>query len=101
VHRGGCNTFIVHARIAILSGLSPKENREIPPLKYDYVYRLKQDYPHLEIIINGGITTLDASEKHLEHVDGVMIGPCRSLCPRPCRRRRTSREAPRRRRDST
>ena len=70
----GCETFIVHARNAILKGLSPKENREIPPLKYDYVYRLKRDFPDLEIIINGGIDTLDAAAVHLEHVDGVMIG---------------------------
>ncbi|MDE2288713.1 MAG: tRNA dihydrouridine(20/20a) synthase DusA [Burkholderiales bacterium] len=70
----GCETFIVHARNAILKGLSPKENREIPPLKYDYVYRLKRDFPDLEIIINGGIDTLDAAAAHLEHVDGVMIG---------------------------
>nr|WP_293030225.1 tRNA dihydrouridine(20/20a) synthase DusA [Pandoraea sp.] len=70
----GCETFIVHARNAILKGLSPKENREIPPLKYDYVYRLKREFPHLEIIINGGIDTLDAAAMHLEHVDGVMIG---------------------------
>ncbi|MTI13198.1 tRNA dihydrouridine(20/20a) synthase DusA [Sansalvadorimonas verongulae] len=70
----GCRTFIVHARIAILEGLSPKENRDIPPLKYDWVHRLKQTFPDLEIIINGGITTLDQTEAHLKHVDGVMIG---------------------------
>ncbi len=70
----GCRTFIVHARKAWLQGLSPKENREIPPLSYETVYRLKQDFPALEIIINGGITTLDQSKVHLEHVDGVMIG---------------------------
>ena len=69
-----CRTFIVHARKAWLQGLSPKENREIPPLSYETVYRLKQDFPALEIIINGGITTLDQSKVHLEHVDGVMIG---------------------------
>ncbi|AKJ68388.1 tRNA dihydrouridine(20/20a) synthase DusA [Pandoraea thiooxydans] len=74
VAEAGCETFIVHARNAILKGLSPKENREIPPLKYDYVYRLKRDFPDLEIIINGGIDTLDAAAVHLEHVDGVMIG---------------------------
>ncbi|MDE2608707.1 MAG: tRNA dihydrouridine(20/20a) synthase DusA [Burkholderiales bacterium] len=74
VAEAGCETFIVHARNAILKGLSPKENREIPPLKYDYVYRLKRDFPDLEIIINGGIDTLDAAAAHLEHVDGVMIG---------------------------
>lgn len=70
----GCQTFIVHGRIAILEGLSPKENREIPPLKYDWVYRLKQTFPHLEIILNGGVTTLEQTETHLQHVDGVMIG---------------------------
>jgi tRNA-dihydrouridine synthase A len=74
VARAGCRTFIVHARNAILKGLSPKENREIPPLKYDYVYRLKQDFPELEVIINGGITKRDDMEKHLGHVDGVMLG---------------------------
>lgn len=70
----GCRTFIVHARKAWLKGLSPKENREIPPLQYDKVYQLKKDFPHLEIIINGGITTLEQSKALLAHVDGVMIG---------------------------
>ncbi|MFO1384922.1 MAG: tRNA dihydrouridine(20/20a) synthase DusA [Chitinivorax sp.] len=74
VAAAGCQTFIVHARNAILKGLSPKQNREIPPLKYDYVYRLKQERPELEIIINGGITTLEQTDEHLRHVDGVMIG---------------------------
>ena len=74
VAAGGCETFIVHARKAILGGLSPKQNREIPPLIYDRVYQLKQDYPELEIIINGGINTLDDAEEHLKHVDGVMVG---------------------------
>ncbi|WP_250472212.1 tRNA dihydrouridine(20/20a) synthase DusA [Caballeronia sp. GAFFF1] len=74
VAQAGCEVFIVHARNAILKGLSPKENREIPPLKYDYAYRLKRDFPHLEISINGGITTLDEVEEHLKHVDGVMLG---------------------------
>jgi tRNA-dihydrouridine synthase A len=69
VAAAGCKTFIVHARNAILKGLSPKENREIPPLKYQYVYRLKQDFPDLEIILNGGITSLRAHP-----VDGLMIG---------------------------
>ena len=69
-----CRTFIVHARNAWLDGLSPKENREVPPLKYDYVYRLKQDFPELEIIINGGITTNGQISEHLKHVDGVMVG---------------------------
>lgn len=70
----GCETFIVHARKAWLSGLSPKENREIPPLRYDAVYQLKQDFPQLEIILNGGITTLESSIEILSHVDGVMLG---------------------------
>lgn len=70
----GCKTFIVHARKAILQGLSPKQNREIPPLDYERVYRLKHDFPNLEIIINGGITSLAQSVEHLEQVDGVMIG---------------------------
>lgn len=70
----GCSTFIVHARKAWLKGLSPKENREVPPLQYDKVYQLKQDFPHLEIIINGGITTLEQSKRLLEQVDGVMLG---------------------------
>lgn len=70
----GCTHFIVHARIAILNGLSPKENREIPPLRYDDVYRLKQEFPELFIEINGGIKTLDEIQTHLAQVDGVMIG---------------------------
>ncbi len=70
----GCRTFIVHARKAWLQGLSPKENREIPPLHYDYVYRLKQERPELEIIINGGITSLEQCQEHLAEVDGVMLG---------------------------
>jgi tRNA-dihydrouridine synthase A len=70
----GCTTFIVHARNAILQGLSPKENREIPPLKPEFAYRLKQDFPQLEILINGGIKTLAEIDAHLQHVDGVMIG---------------------------
>ena len=74
VAAAGCTTFIVHARNAILKGLSPKENREIPPLKYDYVYRLKQERPELEILINGGVRTLEDIDTHLQHVDGVMIG---------------------------
>ena len=70
----GCKTFIVHARNAILKGLSPKENREIPPLHYDVVYQLKKDFPGLEILLNGGVETADEVEEHLKHVDGVMIG---------------------------
>lgn len=74
VSSSGCDTFFVHARNAILKGLSPKQNREIPPLQYDKVYRLKADFPHLEIIINGGIDTIEACQQHLAHVDGVMLG---------------------------
>ncbi|OHX13894.1 tRNA dihydrouridine(20/20a) synthase DusA [Chromobacterium sphagni] len=70
----GCRTFIVHARNAILKGLSPKENREIPPLKYDYVYRLKRERPELEILLNGGVKTNAEIAEHLKHVDGVMVG---------------------------
>jgi len=70
----GCRTFIVHARKAWLSGLSPKENREIPPLRYADVYRLKRDFPALTIVINGGIETLEQCADHLRHVDGVMLG---------------------------
>jgi tRNA-dihydrouridine synthase A len=74
VAASGCRTFIVHARNAVLKGLSPKENREIPPLKYDYVYRLKQDFPELTIVINGGITSWPEIHLHLKSVDGVMLG---------------------------
>jgi tRNA-dihydrouridine synthase A len=74
VRGAGCETFIVHARKAWLTGLSPKENRTIPPLDYPRVYQLKKDFPDLEIIINGGIQTLEEIDTHLEHVDGVMIG---------------------------
>jgi tRNA-dihydrouridine synthase A len=74
VSEAGCRTFIVHARNAVLKGLSPKENREIPPLKYDYVYRLKQEFPQLEIIINGGITSRSQIDLHLKKTDGVMLG---------------------------
>ncbi len=70
----GCRTVIVHARKAWLRGLSPKENREVPPLRYDRVYRLKADFPELEIVLNGGVRDLDAARRHLERVDGVMIG---------------------------
>ncbi|MEN9945932.1 MAG: hypothetical protein RLZZ293_318 [Pseudomonadota bacterium] len=70
----GCRDFIVHARNAVLSGLSPKENRQIPPLRYDFVYQLKQDFPELNIMLNGGVTSLDAIHQHLNFVDGVMIG---------------------------
>jgi tRNA-dihydrouridine synthase A len=70
----GAEALIVHARNAWLQGLNPKQNREIPPLKYDWVYRLKQDFPAQQIIINGGIKTLHACAEHLQHVDGVMLG---------------------------
>ncbi|MCY7296540.1 tRNA dihydrouridine(20/20a) synthase DusA [Alteromonas sp. a30] len=70
----GCDTFIVHARKAWLKGLSPKENREVPPLNYPRVYQLKQAYPDLNISINGGVKTLDEVAEHLQHVDGVMLG---------------------------
>lgn len=74
VSDAGAETFIVHARKAWLKGLSPKENREIPPLKYEMVYRLKEEFPHLNIVINGGITTLEQTASLLEKIDGVMIG---------------------------
>ena len=67
-------TIIIHARNAILKGLSPRQNRTIPPLKYDYVYRIKEDFPELEIIINGGIDSLTEANDHLQNVDGVMLG---------------------------
>ncbi len=70
----GARVFIIHARKAWLQGLSPKQNREIPPLRYEMVHQIKQDFPHLAIIINGGITTLDAIDFHLTKVDGVMLG---------------------------
>ncbi len=74
VAAAGCQRFIVHARTAWLQGLSPKQNREIPPLRYEDVYRLKQDFPQLEIEINGGIETLEDIQAHLQYIDGVMIG---------------------------
>lgn len=74
VAAAGCTRFIVHARTAWLQGLSPKQNREIPPLRYDDVYRLKQDFPSLAIEINGGIERIDDIKSHLQHIDGVMIG---------------------------
>jgi tRNA-dihydrouridine synthase A len=67
-------TLIVHARVAILKGLSPRQNRSVPPLKYDHVYQLKKDFPNLEIVINGGIQNIDESIQHLNEVDGVMLG---------------------------
>lgn len=74
VASAGCNTFIIHARKAWLNGLSPKQNREIPPLRYDVVKQLKQDFSNLMIIINGGIRTFEAIQSHLAYVDGVMLG---------------------------
>jgi tRNA-dihydrouridine synthase A len=70
----GVRTFVIHARKAWLKGLSPKENRDIPPLDYSLVYRLKRDRPRLTIVLNGGVASLDAAEAHLPHVDGVMLG---------------------------
>ena len=70
----GVTTFVVHARKAWLKGLSPKENREIPPLDYGLVYRLKQERPQLTVVLNGGVASLDEAEAHLAHVDGVMLG---------------------------
>ncbi len=74
VKAAGCETFILHARKAWLSGLSPKENRDVPPLNYQRVYDIKQDYPELQISINGGISSLDEVQTHLQHVDGTMVG---------------------------
>lgn len=74
VSQAGCRTFIIHARKAWLKGLSPKENREIPPLRYESVYQIKREFPQLEILINGGITTLEQCQQHLQYVDGVMVG---------------------------
>lgn len=74
VAKTGCRTFVVHARKAWLQGLSPKQNREVPPLRYDMVHQLKRDFPELEIIINGGIQTLDQCQEQLAAVDGVMVG---------------------------
>lgn len=74
VSLAGCQTFIIHARKAWLQGLSPKENREIPALNYNWVYHIKRDFPHLTIVLNGGIDCLNAAQKHLQYVDGVMLG---------------------------
>ena len=74
VSDSGCKIFIVHARKAWLKGLSPRENRNIPPLNYERVYKLKDEFPHLEIIINGGLETIEGSKNHLTKVDGVMMG---------------------------
>jgi tRNA-dihydrouridine synthase A len=74
VAAAGCEVFIVHARNAVLKGLTPKENREVPPLRYEVVRRLKRDFPALTIVLNGGLADWDAIERELEHVDGVMLG---------------------------
>ena len=74
VSEAGCELFIVHARNAWLQGISPKENRDLPPLKPDWVVRLKLDFPHLRFVINGGITTMDQIHQHLQQLDGVMVG---------------------------
>ncbi len=74
VAKSGCQHFIVHARKAWLSGLSPKQNRDIPPLDYQRVYQIKKDFPSLEISINGGIKSITETNEHLQHIDGVMIG---------------------------
>jgi tRNA-dihydrouridine synthase A len=74
VNQAGCKTFIVHARNAWLKGLSPKDNREIPPLRYDWAYQLKRDFPDLVIVLNGGITTTEQAQAHLQQLDGVMLG---------------------------
>jgi tRNA-dihydrouridine synthase A len=74
VSRAGCEVFIVHARNAWLQGVSPKENRELPPLRYEVVHRLKRDFPDLTIVLNGGLTTNAQVQSELEHVDGVMLG---------------------------
>lgn len=74
VAEAGCNKFVAHARIAVLDGLSPKQNRSVPPLNYDRVFRLKQSHPELEIVINGGLQTINQVDDALQYVDGVMIG---------------------------
>lgn len=74
VAEAGCQHFIVHARKAWLNGLNPRQNRSVPPLRYDVVYRLRKDFPDLQLAINGGITTTQEVRDHLQHVDGVMIG---------------------------
>jgi tRNA-dihydrouridine synthase A len=81
VAQAGCRVFIVHARNAWLQGLSPKENREVPPLRYETVYRLKRDFPSLTIVINGGLRSHEEALRQLDHVDGVMLG--RAACDDP------------------
>lgn len=74
VAAAGCRSFVVHARNAWLKGLSPKENREVPPLRYDWAYRLKRERPDLQVVVNGGIATVDEALAHLAHADGAMLG---------------------------
>jgi tRNA-dihydrouridine synthase A len=74
VVQAGCDVFIVHARNAWLKGLSPKENREVPPLRYGFVHRLRADFPAATFVLNGGLTSLDQAQSELAHVDGVMLG---------------------------
>jgi tRNA-dihydrouridine synthase A len=74
VAAAGCRMFVIHARNAWLQGLSPKENREVPPLRYDWAYRLKQERPHLQVVVNGGIASLEEATQHLDHADGAMLG---------------------------
>ena len=81
VASSGCKTFIIHARKAWLQGLSPKQNRDVPPLRYEVVFQLKKDFPELEIILNGGIISLETVQEHLNQVDGVMLG--REVYQRP------------------
>ncbi len=83
IAQAGCDVFIVHARKAILTGLSPKENREIPPLRFDVARRLRSDFPQLTLIVNGGIRTLDQAQEQLQAFDGVMMG--RAICDHPYR----------------
>jgi len=101
VAEAGCRTFIVHARIAILEGLSPRENREVPPLRHDWIHALKEWFPDREIIINGGFDSIEACREQLDRVDGVMVGrtaynrpwflsdvdPCIFATPAPCETR--------------
>ncbi len=74
VASAGCRTFVVHARNAWLQGLSPRENRDLPPLRYEWAYRLKQERPRLQVIVNGGIASLEEATQHLDHADGAMLG---------------------------
>lgn len=81
IANSGCKTFIIHARKALLSGLSPRQNREIPPLDYDTIYQIKKDFPDLEIVINGGFTSVEQIQEQYRYVDGVMVG--RAACNNP------------------